>query len=314
MKSDEYYIAELEDKILDTVYLNTKDIPRPWGVLLSGGFDSGLLAALLKPDYIFRVKFPYGTQYDESRYAEAIIEHLKLDYEGFELIMTKELFEENFNDAVRTMGEPTTHFSLVPFYTLMKEIGEQFPKCKTIFSGEGPDEYLGGYARYIVFDELKKLYEIPELRSYHSMINKILEVNKDLNVGKYHKFMNYDKPFHVEGTYPQIGYLGKMDMELGGIEKMEQRMAKAHSVNLQYPYIDIPFAEYCYDLPDHLKIRNGVTKWAFRQVCKKYLPAMMMDRSKMGGPVAPVNKWLGIEGAGFDKTVYIDKQKEILGL
>ncbi len=309
MKSDEFYIAELEDKILDTVYLNTKDIPRPWGVLLSGGFDSGLLAALLKPDYIFRVKFPYGTQYDESRYANAILEHLNLDAEGFELIMTKELFEENFKDAVKAMGEPTTHFSLVPFYTLMKKISEQFPKCKTIFSGEGPDEYLGGYARYIVFDELKKLYEIPELRSYHSTIKNALGFeNLKLRYVEYMKYPGIVADFQ----YPFLGNLGKYDMEFGQIETMEQNMAKAYDVDLQYPYINKEFAEYCYNLPDHLKVRNGVTKWAFRQVCKKYLPAMMMDRSKVGGPVAPVNQWLGV-GEGFDKTVYIDMQKEILG-
>jgi len=84
---------------------------------------------------------------------------------------------------------------------------------------------------------------------------------------------------------------------------------------LHYPYINDQLAEYCYRLPDHLKIRNGVTKWGFRQICKKYLPAMMMDRVKMGGPVFPVNKAMGwvVEG-GYDKTIYLAKQIEILKL
>ena len=113
--------------------------------------------------------------------------------------------------------------------------------------------------------------------------------------------------------YPFQGIIGKMDMELGSIEKMELKMAEAHGVNLFYPYIDGTLAEYCYRLPDNLKIRDGVTKWAFRQICKKYLPAFMMDRGKMGGPVAPVNLWLGDTSCGeFDKTAYLKKQEEIL--
>ena len=93
---------------------------------------------------------------------------------------------------------------------------------------------------------------------------------------------------------------------------MEQKLAKANGVHLHYPYINEIFAEYCYNLPDHLKIRNGVTKWAFRQVCRKYLPEFIMDRSKMGGPVAPVNYWIGGQAGELNKDKYINLQKEVL--
>ena len=89
-------------------------------------------------------------------------------------------------------------------------------------------------------------------------------------------------------------------------------MAKKFKVNLHYPYINDEFAKYCYALPDKMKIRNGITKWGFRQICSKYLPAMMMNRSKMGGPVAPVNKFMGWDLDPFDKSKYIEKQKELL--
>ncbi len=310
MKSDAYYLAELEDKIIERVYEGTRNIPRPWGLVLSGGFDSGLLAALTKPDYIYSVSFPYGPKYDEGRYRDAIIKHLDLKPVHI-ITFRQDDFLPNLKEGLKIMGETTTHFSLAPLNFLMKELGT-VPNCN-VLSGEGPDEYLGGYARQIIFDELKKLYEIPELRNYHGMIKSVFPY--DL-VTEYGRMMSYDlsaPPKYIDSDYPLQGKIGKMDMELGTIEKMEQKLANVYNVNFHYPYIDEIFAEYCYELPDHLKIRNGTTKWAFRQICKKYLPEMMWDRSKMGGPVAPVNQWL-MKGKkeGFDKEAYLELQKEIL--
>ena len=319
MKSDSYYLAELEDKLLDTVYSYVNNVPRPFGLLLSGGFDSGLLAALTKPDYVYTVRFPYGVTYDESRYADAIIKHLGLTAKTNIIIPKKEDFEKYFEEAVKVMGEPVSHFSLVPFFIMMKFIANR-DKSSTmhVLSGEGPDEYLGGYARQIIFDELAKLYSIPELRGYKNLVDKV--VGNILSAKYYGNLIGYDSKkvsdwildnqdlFEKNKVHEAIG---RMDMELGVIEKMEQKLATACGVKLHYPYINEEFAEYCYQLPDHLKVRNGVTKWAFREICKKYLPEFVWDRSKMGGPVAPVNDWLGI-GGGFDKTEYLKRQKEIL--
>lgn len=317
MKTDQYYLAELEDKLLETVYNYVQGLKRPYGILISGGFDSGLLAALTKPDYVYSIRFPYGIKYDESRYADAIIDHLGLRDKTTIITITKEHFDENFRDAVTTMGEPVSHFSLVPLYTLFKQIRKDQGVWAEVLSGEGPDEYLGGYARQIIFDELKKLYETPELRNYKGLIDKTLGFTDP--VKKYGEIVGYPEEkvqiYSRLPGYPLQGIIGKMDMELGVIEKMEQALAKRHEVNLHYPYINDAFAEYCYMLPDHLKIRNGVTKWAFRQICKKYLPEFIMDRAKMGGPVAPINHWIDAADKGeFDKKRYLEIQKEILKL
>src|SRR3990167_7511112 len=106
-----YLLTELEDKIIDTISAYVRNVPRPYGAVMSGGFDSGLLCALTKPDYLFRVKFPYGTTFDESRYADAILKHLELEGKITEIEITPENFKENFADAVKVMGEPTSHFS-----------------------------------------------------------------------------------------------------------------------------------------------------------------------------------------------------------
>jgi asparagine synthase (glutamine-hydrolysing) len=313
-----YLLAELEDKIIDTVTNYVARVPRPFGIVLSGGFDSGLLAALTKPNFAYRVKFPYGTKFDESIYADAISKHLSLPIK--EIVITKENFQENFTEAVKVMGEPTTHFSLVPLYIMFKTFKKD--GVKDILSGEGPDEYLGGYARQIIFDELRKLYEIPELRNYHGLINKSLKTQetilklKNQFVWQYGNLVGYDEgqiTNYFNSDYPLQGAIGKMDMELGVIEKMEQKFAQHFGINFHYPYINEELAEYCYHLPDNMKIRNGVTKWGFRKIALKYLPPLLKDRAKMGGPVAPVNKLMGWEDLGdFEKGRYLEEQKKIL--
>jgi len=311
---DAYHIAKLENEIIKTVSNYVANIPRPFGVLLSGGFDSGLLAALTKPDFVVTLRFDKGPKYDESRYADAIIDHLRLRSKTIVVTPTKEDFEKNAPAAVEAYGKTCSHFSLVPFYMAMRQVADHCQGYEPhVLSGEGPDEYLGGYARYIIFDRFNKLYEEPELINYHETIDKALGDN---TLKKYVDFMGYDfKEIPNIGKvseYPYLGKIGYIDMEAGEIEKMEQAMAKATGVNLHYPYIDPLFAEYCYRLPDDLKVRDGVTKWAFRQVCKKYLPELVWNRAKMGGPVAPVNHWLGGSESEFSKERWIQYQQKIL--
>ena len=322
-QDDLYLIAELEDKILQTIYEYVENVPRPFGLLLSGGFDSGLLAAVTKPDFVFTVRFPYGVKYDESRYADAIIDHLGLRAKTTVLIPRKEDFEENAAEAIKAVGKPITHFSVVPFYMVMKLAAERMKSqgvTPHVLSGEGPDEYLGGYARQIIFDEILSMYKIPELRNYHETIDRVLKKDSSYKeehlVRMYGEMMKYPesrvKDYASMFDLPLQGRIGKMDMELGVIEKMEQKLAQVAGVTLHYPYINKEFAEYCYKLPDSLKIRDGVTKWAFRQICKKYLPGFMMDRAKMGGPVAPINLWLNKPELGFGKEAWLKFQEAIL--
>lgn len=307
--------TELEKKITDTVNSYMSKVKKPYAILLSGGLDSGLLAALTNPSFVYSVEFAED-KYSERDYRNDIIKYLDLGSKANYFLITKESFERNFEDAVKVMGEIVPHFSLVPLYILMKNLNKL--GIKDVLSGEGPDEYLGGYARQIIFDELLKLYSIPELENYEPTIRKV--IGDDL-IKSYGKIIGYDSfdvikysNLYRENQYPLQGVIGKMDMELGVIEKMEQKLANHFGITLHYPYINDDFAEYCYHLPDNLKIRGGITKWAFRQICSNYLPSSVINRKKMGGPVAPVGLWLNSNGNEFDKTEYIKRQKEILGL
>ena len=77
--------------------------------------------------------------------------------------------------------------------------------------------------------------------------------------------------------------------------RMEDRSSMAFSLEARVPLLDHPLVEYGVALPDHLKVRNGWSKYAIRQVMQGTMPDQVRLRTAKLGFAAPDRRWLAKE-------------------
>ena len=60
------------------------------------------------------------------------------------------------------------------------------------------------------------------------------------------------------------------------------KMAMASSVETRVPYLDHKLVEFALQIPSHLKYKNNVNKYIFKQAAKGIIPDNIINRSKTG--------------------------------
>lgn len=119
------------------------------GVLLSGGIDSALVAAVAKdkagrPIKTFTVGFEEGLhKSDEIENARITAQTLGL--ENFNTRVKFDNFIDDIRNIIRIVEEPIATNSIIPMYSLSRLTSEH---VKVVLSGQGADEPLYGYRKY----------------------------------------------------------------------------------------------------------------------------------------------------------------------
>ena len=147
IQSKEILLQELEELFRDSIKLRLiSDVPV--GVLLSGGVDSSIVAAVAAQESSKRIKtfnisFPGKNKYDESKYARLIAEHFNTEH--YELAATKSSLLSLLEDIKPFIDEPIADSSILPTF-LVSHLTSQH--VKTALGGDGGDELFGGYKHY----------------------------------------------------------------------------------------------------------------------------------------------------------------------
>lgn len=116
------------------------------GVLLSGGVDSSLIAAIAKSKMNNIKAFTIGfddKEFDETENARVTAAYLNIEHYCAEVRFDN--FIKQFEEIVDIVEETLDTGSLFSMYTLSKLASS---KVKVVLSGQGADEPLGGYTKY----------------------------------------------------------------------------------------------------------------------------------------------------------------------
>jgi asparagine synthase (glutamine-hydrolysing) len=110
-----------------------------------------------------------------------------------------------------------------------------------------------------------------------------------------------------------ISYMGLKDMVSylpGDILTKVDRASMSVALEAREPFLDHKLIEYCFTIPDHLKIsKDGKNKYLVRKVLEKYVDTDLIDRPKQGFSV-PIDNWLKtylrheIESMSYDNEFF----------
>lgn len=172
-----YYEAKNKlRKLLNKSVKERMDCDVPYGVFLSGGIDSGVVAALMVRNSIEPINsFTIGYEeksYDESGNARWMAKHLGTNHH--EHILSYKDCVKALSSVVGHFDEPFADSSAIPVY-LVSKYASQY--VKVVLTGDAGDEMFLGYDKYAVDYYANKYRHIPQLG--RKLIEKTISVIPD---------------------------------------------------------------------------------------------------------------------------------------
>jgi len=254
----------------------------PVGLLLSGGIDSSVTAAIAsKESRITTISMGFAdSQVDERPYARIVSEfigseHREVTIYPNDISDTLEDTVWSFDDLFGDWGTVSTRF----LYKKCHDLG-----IKVVLVGEGSDEIFGGYS---IFEDVMNmkgpmiwqlfmLYRRYAGRRYGTLFPKFFSIMKRYLWLVGGNFFHAIRLFESRNQLPN-NYVMKVD-----------KASMSVSVEARTPYLDRRIAEFAYQTSSDFLLANGTNKFLLRSMAEKYelLPKEITHRPKYGASIA----------------------------
>src|SRR6478752_7229650 len=312
-------VEELRARLRDSVRAHLlSDVPV--GVLLSGGVDSAVLAALAaqetpEPVHTFTIGFAERS-FDERDDARLVAERYGTAQHELLLRALAEAFDEPFADS-----------SALPTYLVSQLAAEH---VKVALSGEGGDELFGGYYTYVA--DLTADHLAPLARAVRPLIEALPASTRKASLDykakrfvraahlppleRHHGWKEIFSPdARAELTGRRTGFdpvdllrarfaetegaelLARLqDVDLGtflvdDLLVKTDRASMAHSLEARVPFLDPAVTNFSLGLAERHKVRGLRKKILLRKAAAPLVPSELLGRRKRGFSI-PAAAWL----------------------
>ncbi len=281
-------------------------------VQLSGGVDSSIVTAMAsdiarKRLTTFAVKLD-DERHDESRWREMVTGRYDVDHHEVPFDAGK--FADALPRAVQHMEGPSPHMGCVLLMLLCDEIAKV---SKVVLTGEGADEFFGGYLRFAQWRKLVSQEKAGRLlpQSLLPSCRPFLGIKRlgRRDAAEYASVYNDFNAMHdlFPGLVPKAGFRGEVSRRfrdfrdrllaidqscyLESLLVRQDKMAMAASVEARVPFVHLPLAQVLNSLPHSVRVPGAQTKPLLKAVGEKYLPGDLLHRRKVGLTL-PYADWL----------------------
>ncbi len=295
----------------------------PVGCFLSGGIDSSLIAHFAQQALAelgqclntYSVRMP-DPRYDESHASELVgrslgVKHTTLDCEAAPAEQLLALIDQ--------MGVPFGDSSLLPTHWVSRAARQ---RVKVSLSGDGGDELFCGYERHVADRWLRRhrrlIAAIPSSvlsgRRPKSASSKLLRLVRAARSGGYPELLAIfpsddlsalGVPMSAAPDYTREGFWFDRNHYLpDDLLRKSDSAAMSVALEVRSPFLSADLIDACFRATQADLMPRGQRKGLLRQVARKYLPAEIVDRPKMGFAI-PIGEWFRSDYGGL-RTMLLD--------
>ena len=255
---------------------------------LSGGVDSSYVLAMSDAEQAD------CCGYEEERFDESVLAEKTAQLLGRKFsrsIITPEQFFDIVPYVMYNMEQPLGDASAIVFTLGCNATAEHTKIC---YSGEGSDEFFGGYNMYRNAERYGE-----NLKNFYVGNTNIMKEDEKQKILK-----KYDPDVlpielargiyeETEGLDP-LTKMSDVDIQIwleGDIYLNVDKMSTAAGLEIRMPLTDRRIFDIASRMPSHYKVNEEQNKVAFRTAAAKVLPEEIAFRKKLGF-IVPIRVWM----------------------